>query len=108
MARWLDPQTTSGILESSGIASAHLLILAIPDAFQAQGILQAARSINPAILTIARTHSESEVSQLRHAGATLAVFGERELALTMANRALECYGRPQDARRSIAAAPSTL
>jgi CPA2 family monovalent cation:H+ antiporter-2 len=96
----------NGVLESAGIADACLLILAIPDAFQAQRILQAARSINPDIVSIVRTHSESEVTQLRHAGATVAVLGERELALTMASRALEHYGRPPGTRCSIAAAPS--
>jgi CPA2 family monovalent cation:H+ antiporter-2 len=87
-----------GILEAAGVAGARLLILAIPDTLQALEILMAARRINPDIVTVVRTHSESEVMQLQHAGASLAVLGERELALTMANYALGCYGRPQNAR----------
>jgi voltage-gated potassium channel Kch len=97
----------SDILESAGIAGARLLILAIPDAFQAEQILLAARRITPAILSIVRIHSESQVTQLRRSGATLTVLGERELALTMANHALEYYGSPQDDRRRIIAAGST-
>jgi hypothetical protein len=34
------------------------------------------------------------------------VLGERELALSMADYALACYGKPQDARPSPAALPS--
>jgi K+:H+ antiporter len=88
-----------GILESAGIAGARLLILAIPDTLQAQEILEAARRINPGIVTVVRTHSESEVTRLQHAGVNLAVLGESELALTIANYALACYGMPQNARR---------
>lgn len=95
-----------GVLESADVAAAHLLILAIPDTLQAQRILEVARRINPRVITAVRTHSESEVRQLRHAGASLAVLGERELALTMADYALACYGKPQDARRGPAALPS--
>jgi len=93
-----------GILEFAGIAGARLLILAIPDTLQAQEILEAARRINPGIVTTVRTHSESEVTRLQDAGASLAVLGESELALTMANYALACYGMPQDARGG----PATL
>ena len=88
----------SGILESAGIAGARLLVLAIPDTFQAQGILEAARRIKPGIVSTVRTHNESEVTRLQRAGATLAVLGESELALTMANYVLACYGVPQNAR----------
>jgi len=88
----------SDILESAEIASAGLLVVAIPDAFQAQGILAAARRMKPGIISTVRTHSESEVARLQRAGADLAVLGESELALTMANYALACYDRPQNAR----------
>ncbi len=87
-----------GILESAEIARARLLVLAIPDTFQAQGILEAARRIKPDIVSTVRTHTESEVTRLQSAGASLAVLGESELALTMANYALACYGMPQTAR----------
>jgi monovalent cation:H+ antiporter-2, CPA2 family len=93
------------VLESAGIADARLLILAIPDALQAQGILEAARRANPAILATVRTHSESEVTRLQHAGASHTVLGERELALTMANYALACHGKQQDARDPATRAP---
>jgi CPA2 family monovalent cation:H+ antiporter-2 len=86
------------VLASAGIAGAHLLVLAIPDAFQAQGILDVARRIKPGIVSIVRTHSESEVMRLQRAGASLTVLGETELALTMANFAVACYGMPQNAR----------
>jgi CPA2 family monovalent cation:H+ antiporter-2 len=88
----------SSTLESAGIAGARLLILAIPDTLQAQSILEAASRINPGIVTTVRTDNESEATRLQRAGASLAVLGDRELALTMANYALACYGMPQSAR----------
>lgn len=88
----------SDILESAGIASAGLLVLAIPDALQAQGMLAAARRMKPDIISTVRTHSVSGVARLERAGANLAVLAESELALTMANYALACYELPQNAR----------
>ncbi len=47
------------ILESAGMAGARLLILAIPDPLQARGILDAARRINPGIITAVRSQGDS-------------------------------------------------
>jgi K+:H+ antiporter len=83
-----------GVLEAAGIAEARLLILAIPDGFQARTVLEIARRLNPGIQTAVRTHSESELGHLLEAGVGLAVLGERELALAMAEYALTCFGLP--------------
>jgi CPA2 family monovalent cation:H+ antiporter-2 len=87
-----------GVLEAAGIRDARLLVLAIPDGFQARRVLEIARLLNPDIRTAARTHSESELLQLQGAGVGLVVLGERELALAMADYALACFGLPASRR----------
>jgi CPA2 family monovalent cation:H+ antiporter-2 len=86
------------VLEAAGIRDARLLVLAIPDGFQARRVLETARRLNPRIRTAVRTHSESELRHLQEAGVELVVLGERELALAMADYALKCFGLPMPAR----------
>jgi CPA2 family monovalent cation:H+ antiporter-2 len=93
-----------GALEAAGIREARLLVLAIPDGFQARRVLETARHLNPRIRTAVRTHSESELRQLQAAGVGLVVSGERELALAMANYALACFSLP--ASPGLATEPS--
>jgi CPA2 family monovalent cation:H+ antiporter-2 len=81
-----------GTLETVGAGRAGLLILAIPDGFEARRVLEIARRLNPRIRTVVRTHSESELKSLQAAGVGLAVLGERELALAMADYALGHFG----------------
>ncbi len=81
-----------GILERVGAGRAGLLILAIPDGFEARRVLDIARRLNPQIRTVVRTHSESELKSLQAAGVGLAVLGERELAMAMAGYALANIG----------------
>jgi CPA2 family monovalent cation:H+ antiporter-2 len=83
-----------GNLETVGAGRAGLLILAIPDGFEARRVLEIARRLNPRIRTVVRTHSESELKSLQDAGVGLAVLGERELALAMADYALGHFGFP--------------
>jgi CPA2 family monovalent cation:H+ antiporter-2 len=89
-----------GNLETVGARRAGLLILAIPDGFEARRVLEIARRLNPQIRTVVRTHSESELKRLQAAGVGLAVLGERELALAMANYALGHFGFPPRPRPS--------
>lgn len=81
-----------GNLETVGTRRAGLLILAIPDGFEARRVLEIARRLNPKIRTVVRTHSESELKRLQAADVGLAVLGERELALAMADYALGHFG----------------
>jgi CPA2 family monovalent cation:H+ antiporter-2 len=92
---------TEGVLEGAGVRHARLLVLAIPDGFQARRVLEIARHLNPHIRTAVRTHSESELQRLQDAGVGLVVLGERELALAMADYALACFGLPAGRRAAI-------
>jgi monovalent cation:H+ antiporter-2, CPA2 family len=65
-----------------------LLLLAIPNAFEAERILTHARATNPGLRVITRAHSESELVYLKENGADVAVMGEREIARRMSELAL--------------------
>ncbi len=95
-----------GVLDAAGIRAARVLVLAIPDGFQARRILELARSLNPHIQTTVRTHSESELAHLRGVGVGLAVLGEHELALAMADYTLACFGLAANPRPAATTAPS--
>jgi len=97
---------SEAVLEAAGIRHARLLILAIPDGFQARGVLEIARRLNPQIRTTVRTHSDSEFTHLQGAGVDFVVLGEHELARAMAGYALECFGHSPSSRSSAEAAAS--
>jgi CPA2 family monovalent cation:H+ antiporter-2 len=75
------------ILAKANLAVARWLFVAIPDGFEAGGIVETARRFNAALPIIARAHSDTEVEHLAAHGASFAVMGEREIALGMLERA---------------------
>ena len=79
------------ILAAAGLARARHLVLAIPNAFEAGGIVGRARADNPAIDIVARAHSDAEVQHLTDLGANEVIMGEREIAMAM----IALLGRPQ-------------
>ncbi|TAJ72355.1 MAG: Kef family K(+) transporter [Phenylobacterium sp.] len=74
-----DPQ----VLAAAGAVAARKLICTIPDGFEAGGVTEEARRVNPDLRIIARAHSDAEVEHLRKHGCDLAISGERELAAAM-------------------------
>lgn len=71
------------VLEQAGIREASKLLIAIPEGFEAGGIAERARSLNPNVVVIARAHSDAEVEHLGEHGADFVVMGEREIATRM-------------------------
>ena len=67
-------------LSAANIAGARLVILAIPNGFEAGRVVELARAGNPAIRIIARAHSDEEVDYLTRLGADVVIMGEREIA----------------------------
>jgi CPA2 family monovalent cation:H+ antiporter-2 len=72
-----------GVLESANLASARLLICAIPHVFEAGQVIERSRSLNPSLRILARAHSDAEVEHLTRHGADMVVMGEREIARRM-------------------------
>ncbi len=81
-------------LEAAGIAAARLLVIAIPDGFEARRVLELARAAHPSLDIVVRAHSEPELERLQALGVGLAVMGERELARAMLEYALRSLGVP--------------
>jgi CPA2 family monovalent cation:H+ antiporter-2 len=76
------------VLEAAHIDTAKLLIIATPDSYSARRVLDLARSANPRIDTVVRTHNDHEREHFEKAGVGRVVMGERELALGMTDYAL--------------------
>ncbi len=71
------------ILRDARPDTAHLAILAMPQALEAGEITARLKAINPSISVLARAHSEAEVKHLLEHGADAAVLAERELAYSL-------------------------
>ena len=69
-------------------ATATHALLAIPNAFEAGEIIARLRKANPAMIILARAHSEAESRHLISQGADGAVLAEHELAHSMAEMVL--------------------
>jgi len=94
--------TREEVLAAAHPRSARLIVVALPDAFQARQVIALARKFNPAIETVVRTHSEAEALYLAESGVGLAVMGEREIAVGMSDFALQRLGvGARDARNTV-------
>jgi CPA2 family monovalent cation:H+ antiporter-2 len=76
------------VLRRAAIADARLLIVAVPDAFEAGQIVQQARTLNPKLRIVARAQQDAGVDHLVGLGADLAIMGEREIARRMVDQAV--------------------
>jgi CPA2 family monovalent cation:H+ antiporter-2 len=79
----------AAVLSRAHIAGARLLVLAIPDAFEARSMIQSARALQPNLEAVVRAHSDDEAALLRKERASWVFMGEHELALGMTRRVLE-------------------
>ncbi len=88
--------TRPGIMKHAHLERARTLVLAAPGAYHGRRIIELARSVNKDIDIVARTHSEAEQRYLEKQGVSMAVMGERELALGMTRYALRSRGVDHD------------
>jgi CPA2 family monovalent cation:H+ antiporter-2 len=87
--------TRPQVLHAAGLDRAGLLVLALPGAVEARAVLDLARAENAALHAIVRTHSDAEAAVLEALDQVgLVMMGEREVALGMAEYALERLGVP--------------
>lgn len=81
------------VLAAAHPEAARLVVLALPDAAESQRVLALVRLANPGILAAARAHDDADMALLTgRAGVGLAVMGEREIALGIADYALQRLG----------------
>ena len=75
------------VLAAANLGAARLLLVAIPNAFEAGQIVEQARAANPNIEIVARAHFDAEVDHLMQHGANAVIMGEREIARSMLEHA---------------------
>lgn len=84
------------VLIQAHIAKAAMLVIAMPDTLNVRQMANTARTLNPNIEIILRTHGEDESVMLRRDGIGMVFFGEEELARGMTSHILERFA-PQPA-----------
>ncbi|NHN76030.1 Kef family K(+) transporter [Azotobacter chroococcum] len=81
------------VLIQAHIARASMLVVAIPDTLDVRQMIATARTLNPTIETVLRTHNEEEAELLEREAAGKVFLGENELANGMTRHVLERYGK---------------
>ncbi|MEQ6342704.1 MAG: Kef family K(+) transporter [Gammaproteobacteria bacterium] len=76
------------VLIQAHIAGASMLVIATPDTFHVRKMVEIARTLNPAIETVLRTHNEEEAELLQKEGIGKVFMGEHELATGMTRHIL--------------------
>lgn len=72
------------VLVQAHIARARVLVVATPDAMNVRQMMEIARTLNPAIETVIRSHNEDEARLLTQETAATVFLGEQQLAQAMA------------------------
>ncbi|OWL95499.1 Kef family K(+) transporter [Deinococcus indicus] len=80
------------VLRQAGLPQAGVVIVATPDAVQAQLVTEHVRRVNPQVHVIARTHDEHTQQALEQLGANEVLFGEQELGQAIGVQAVMALG----------------
>ena len=81
------------VLIQAHIMHADMLVVATPDLIDARQMITTARTLNPTIEVVLRTHNEEEATLLEQEGLGTVFLGEGELARGMLQYALDRYGK---------------
>lgn len=79
------------VLVQAHIANAAMLVIATPDPINVRQMADIARTLNPGIEIVLRTHSEEESQLLRKDEMGVVFYGEEELAKGMTTHVLERF-----------------
>jgi CPA2 family monovalent cation:H+ antiporter-2 len=71
-----------------------MLVIATPDLLNVRQIVDTARTLNPGIEIVLRTHSEDESQLLRKENIGMVFFGEEELAKGITSHVLQRFAPP--------------
>jgi len=84
------------VLVQAHIHRARILVIAIPDTLNVRRMVEIARTVNPRIQAVVRTHSEQEAELLASDNLGKIFLGEGELASAMSNHIIAQYGLKKD------------
>jgi CPA2 family monovalent cation:H+ antiporter-2 len=79
------------VLVQAHIANAAMLVIATPDPINVRQMADIARTLNPTIEIVLRTHSEDESQLLRKDNIGTVFYGEEELARGMTSHVLQRF-----------------
>jgi CPA2 family monovalent cation:H+ antiporter-2 len=79
------------VLIQAHVARARMLVIATPDTLDVRRMIEIARTLNPRIETVVRTHSEQEAMLLEKESAGKVFMGEHELAAAMIRHVIERF-----------------
>jgi CPA2 family monovalent cation:H+ antiporter-2 len=79
------------VLVQAHIHRARMLVIATPDTLNVRRMIETARTVNPRIEAVVRTHSEEEAGLLEKENAGKIFLGERELARNMSQYVIGRY-----------------
>ncbi|RYE83824.1 MAG: sodium:proton antiporter, partial [Hyphomicrobiales bacterium] len=71
------------VLGLANVAEAKMVVITIPNAFEAGQAVEQCRKQNAGLAIVARAHSDEEEEHLLHLGANTVILGEREIGLGM-------------------------
>jgi CPA2 family monovalent cation:H+ antiporter-2 len=77
------------VLIQAHVARARVLVIATPDTLNVRKMVEIARTLNPRIEILLRTHSDEEADLLRQGNMGTVFMGEAELATAMANHVFD-------------------
>jgi len=90
----LGDATEPATLIQAHIADARLLVITTPQTLEVRQMLDTARSLNPGLRVVLRSHNTEEAALLEHEPATTVFVGERELARAMTDHVLQHVAKP--------------
>jgi CPA2 family monovalent cation:H+ antiporter-2 len=85
------------VLIQAHVARARVLVVAVADAMNVRQMMETARTLNPAIETVVRSHNEEEARLLSQETSATVFLGEHELAQAMARDVVRRAADPQPA-----------
>ncbi len=84
------------VLIQAHIANAAMLVAAMPDTLGVCQMAEIARTLNPSIEVVVRTHNEDESQLLRKDAVGTVFFGEEELAKGMTSHVLQRFAQQHE------------
>ncbi|MFA7351282.1 MAG: YbaL family putative K(+) efflux transporter [Methylotenera sp.] len=82
-----------GVLIQAHIANASMLVIATPDTIDIRKMVETAKTLQPSIKIVVRTHNEDEYKFLKQENLGKVFYGEEELANGMCKFILDQYAR---------------
>jgi monovalent cation/proton antiporter MnhG/PhaG subunit len=79
------------VLIQAHLHQARILVIAVPDTVDVRAMVEVARTVNPRIEVVVRTHRDEDLTSFENDIAGKVFLGEHELAVTMTRYVLERY-----------------